>query len=271
MTAPTEPTLNYGLRFANIFELNADGYPAAVDTTPYEGMQIKGSTAFDLQIPDSRKITGLGEDGITQVVYLPPQEGAAGTLNAEAADPYLAALLDGTNVITVGELTAVGMATDRQGFEPQLGMLMYQAARGLDTGKSYWHSYFLPSAQIVRKGGPMNADKAATIHQIAPNRVNHHLWGTQFTMLAEGFLSAQILEAWTNNPVIVTSFVGDNTEDEFLFPTDNPSVNTTSTVVFVDGVKKTLTTDYTVTTTKVTFVAAPETGANICILREVSG
>jgi len=109
MTAPNERTLNYGLRYACVFELNDIGTPKGVDQTAYEGMQFQGSTAFELTLPDSRKITGLGEDGITQVVYLPPTEGASGTLNVEAADPTLAALLDATKVATVGEMTVIGL------------------------------------------------------------------------------------------------------------------------------------------------------------------
>jgi hypothetical protein len=272
MTAPNEPTLDYGLRFANIFELDENGLPAATNATPYEGYQIKGSTTFDLSIPDARKITGLGEDGITQVVYLPPNEGATGVLNAESADPILAALLDGTLVITVGDMTMVGVGTNRQGFEPRCGLLLYQAARGLQTGKSYWHSYFMPSAQLIRKAHGMNGDKGTSIYQIAPNRTGAHLWGTEFSVLVEGFVSAQLLEAWTNNPIILTTFIGDNTEDEFSFPVEKPSVNATP-VVFVDGVKQTITTAYTATTTKITFQSGhiPGAGAVICVLRETAG
>lgn len=269
MTAPTERTLNYGLRYASVFELDANGYPKATGTTAYEGVQFKGSTAFELNTPDARKLTGLGEDGITQVVYLPPQEGADGRLNVEAADPVLAALLDGTKVSTVGEATIVGVATDKQGFEPRVGLLLYQAAKGLDTGKTYWHSFIMPSAQVVRKSPGMSADKAVTQYQVAPNRVRKHLWGVQFSNAAEGFLEAQILEFWSNYPPRITAFLGDGTATEFNFPANYPAVSTDGIKVWKNGTE--VTSGLTKALTKITFSVAPANNDLIVVLREYAG
>lgn len=269
MTAPTERTMNYGLRYAVVFALNASGTPKAVDTTPYDGLQFQGSTAFELTVPDSRQLTGLGEDGITQVVFLPPNEGATGRLNVEAADPALSALLDNTLVEALGEASLMGVASDRQGFEPQVGLMVYQAARGLVTGKTYWHTYIMPSAQIVRKAGGMNADKATTVYQVAPNRVSKHLWGTSFSLVTNGFLSTQIVEAWSNYPLRISSFVADGTEDEFLFPTNAQAIQTTGIKVWKNETP--VTTGLTLATTGVTFSVAPTAADSIVILRETAG
>ncbi len=269
MTAPTERTLNTGLRYACVFELNTDGTPKATNTIAYEGLQFQGSTAYDLNLPDARKLTGLGEDGITQVIYMPPQDGADGKLNVEGSDPFLAALLDGTKIATLGEISLVGMATDQQGFEPRVGLMLYQLATGLVTGKTYWHTHFLPSAKAVRKGGGMNGEKSVTIYQIAPNRVSKHLWGSTFTKDVDGFTSTQIVEAWSNYPVRVASFLADGVEDEFLFPVNSPAISTNGISVFVDDVLTTV--DVTKALSKVTFSSAPTTGKRICIVREVAG
>ncbi len=269
MTAPIEKTLNYGLRFANVFELDANGLPKANGVMAYEGTQFKGSTAFELTIPDARKLTGLGEDGITQVVYLPPQDGADARLNVEAADPVLAALLDGTKVATVGEASVIGIATDKQGFEPRVALLLYQAAKGLETGKTYWHSFIIPSAQVVRKSPGMGADKAVTQYQVAPNRVKKHLWGVSFSNSVEGFLEAQVLEAWSNYPLRICSFLGDGTATEFSFPVNYPAVATDGIKVWKNGVE--VTSGLTKTVTGITFTTAPANNDVIVVLREVAG
>jgi hypothetical protein len=273
MTAPTEPTLNYGLRFARLYALNTSGTPAAANTTPYEGLQIKGSTAFELTVPEPRKITGNGEDGVTQVVYLPPLEGTSGTLTQEATDPNVASFLDDTTVRTLGEATLMGGATNKQGFEPQVALILTQAARGLTTGKNYWHSYFLPSAQVVKMPGGMTADKANTRYSIAPNVVSAHLWGEPFVEGTDGYLSAQFVETWTNNRPVVTSFVGTGTEDEFTFPVATPSASTyaTSTIVFVNGTKVP-DADVTITATKITFDGGkePALNARVDVFRELT-
>lgn len=270
MTAPTEKVLNYGLRYAAVYELNANGTPKGVDhTTAYEGLQFKGSTAFEVNIPDARKLTGLGEDGITQVVFLPPQEGADGVLNVEASDQALIALLDGTKAETLGEVTIMGGATNQQGFEPQVGLMLYQAARGLDTGKTYWRTIIIPSAQVVRKPGSMTAEKSVTQYQVAMNRTSKHLWGPAFSKATNGFTHAQFIEVWSNYPLRLASFVGNNSAVEFSFPVASPAVSTDGVVVFVNGAP--VTTGITKTVTKVTFDAAPAAAARIDILREISG
>jgi hypothetical protein len=261
--------MNYGLRYAVVFELNTNGTPKGADDVAYDGLQIQGSTAFELTIPDSRQLTGLGEDGITQVVFLPPNEGASARLNVEAADPNVSKLLDNTLIETLGEASLMGLATDRQGFEPQVALMVYQAARGLLTGKTYWHSFIMPSAQVVRKSGGMNADKAVTTYQIAPNRVNKHLWGTPFSLATQGYLSTQIVEAWSNYPLRISAFLGDNTDTVFAFPTNAQAIQTTGIKVWVDDVL--VTTGLTLATTGVTFGTAPAAGARIVILRETAG
>ena len=269
MAAPTERTLNYGLRYACLYELNASGTPKATGTSAYEGLQFQGSTAFELSVPDARKLTGLGEDGITQVVFLPPTDGADGKLNVEAADPALAALLDGTRVASLGEISLVGIGTDKQGFEPQVGLMLYQAARGLTTGAVYWHTFFIPSAQVVRKSGGMNAEKAVTVYQVAPNRVSRHLWGAAFSNAVEGYLSGQVIEDWSNYPLRLASFLADGTAVDFSFPANWPAVQTAGIRVFRNGSE--VLTGLTKLTGKVTFTSAPTTGDRLDILREIAG
>jgi hypothetical protein len=261
--------MNYGLRRVDVIELNSSDTPAAVSTTAYEGMQVKGSTAYEVTMPDPRKITGLGEDGITTVVFLPPQEGASAVLRTDSADPNLAAVLDGTKVAALGEMTMIGMATDRQGFEPRVALIMYQAARGLTTGRTYWHTYISPSAQVVRKSGGMIGDKVPTIYNVAPNRVSKHLWGPAFTMATEGYLSTQFIEIWSNYPIRIASFVADGTAVDFTFPVNFPAVSTAGIKVYVNDVE--VTTGITKATTKVTFAVAPTATNRVDIIREVAG
>lgn len=269
MTAPTEKTLNVGLRYASLFELNASNLPKATSTSAYEGLQFKGSTAFEMNFPDARKLTGLGEDGITQVVYMPPQEGADGRLNVEGSDPAIIALLDGIVVRTVGEMTVLGAGTNRQGFEPSVGMLLYQMAVGLDTGKQYWHAYLLPSARVIQKPNAMQSEKNATTYQVAPNRVTKHLWGESMTIANDGYLSTQMVRLWSNSPPRITAFLGDGTATEFNFPANYPAVSTDGIKVWKNGTE--VTSGLTKALTKITFSVAPANNDLIVVLREYAG
>jgi hypothetical protein len=236
----------------------------------YEGTQIKGSVAFEVTFPEPRKITGLGEDSVTAVAYLPPNESVSAKLNVEADDPALADITTGDKIRTLGDSTLMVAASSNQGFEPNVGMILSQACRGLTTGGQFWRNYILPSAMVVKQDGGMNAEKSMTVYNIAPNVVSNHLWGETMTDAVEGAVSSQLVKVWSNHPLIQTSFYGNGVDTEFPFPANTPSAASyaTSTVVFVDGVKQTA--GYTVTATKVTFTVAPAKGKWIDVYRELA-
>jgi hypothetical protein len=181
----------------------------------------------------------------------------------------LATLLDNVKARALGEMTMIGVATNQQGFEPQVGLQLYQAAVGLSTGKMYWHTYFMPSSRVIRKAHGMTADKSVTVYQIAPNRTSRYLWGEPFTNADDGFLSGQIIEAWSNYPYRVAAFVADGTAVDFSFPVNTPAVQTTGIKVFKNDVL--VTTGITLSVSKVTFAVAPTLADRIVILREVAG
>lgn len=269
MTAPNEPVLPFGLRYVRLYALNSAGTPAAVDETAYEGLQIKGATAFDLSFPEPRKITGLGEDGVTAVAYLPPTDSVTGTLAVDADDPDISAIVTKNLIRTLGDMSLAVSASDNQGFEPLVGLICSQACVGLETGAQYWRSYILPAARVIMRDGAMTADKSATQYSVAPSVVTAHLWGETIGT-AEGATSAQLVKAWSNNPVRVSAFVGDGTTTAFTFPVAAPSVATyaTSTKVFVNGAE--VTSGITITATSVTFTVAPAAAARIAVVRETA-
>lgn len=266
MTAPNEPFLPYGFRFVRLYELDNNGMPAATGTTPYEGVQIKGATAFELTVAEPRKFTGLGEDGITAVVYLPPTEGITGVLNVDADDPDISAIITGNAVRTLGDANLSVVGSSNQGFEPVVGLMLSQAMRGLNTGKQYWRTYILPAATLIMRDGGMTAEKSSTSYSIAPSVVTRHLHGETMIEAEEGAVSAQAIKVWSNNPLRYTAFVGNGLATEFSFPSNSASNYSTATLVFVNGAR--VTSGITITPTGVTFSTAPDDGDKIVVWRE---
>lgn len=268
MTAPTEKVGMYGLRYAVFYLLNANNTPKATNTTAYEGIQAIGSVAFDLEQPDSERIDFNGEDGVTGSAFLGPKTAMSAKLSVEASDPALIAMLDGLKVYSVGEMSLIGMGTERQGAEPQVGVHVFQAAKGLVTGKQYWHNYWIPSAQVVSKRDGMKAGKQTMVFNIASMRTKYHLWGTQYTMATEGFLAAQWNEGWSNYPYRLASFLADGTATDFSFPADTPAIQTSGIVAHRNGVL--VSSGITKAVDKVTWGSAPTSGDRIDILREIA-
>jgi acetate kinase len=69
----------------------------------------------------------------------------------------------------------------------------------------------------------------------------------------------------TSSPFITDSYTGTGSQTAFLNMTHAPAA-TSSIAVFVDGVYKTPTTDYTVSGTTLNFVSAPANNAKVVVL-----
>lgn len=263
MAVVTGNLLPVGMRYVSVFELNADGSPAATDTSAYEGLQIVGGQAFTLNLPDPRPITHVGDDGPLQIDYLPPTEGMSGELVAARMDMDIYALLTGTNVLTVGEAKSVGFSTDKQGSEPQVGLMMYQQALD-DNGERVWRSFIFPRATVYPRPNGMNPNPSENRFVISPAVVTKHLWETAFASTAEGYIRSQGMEIHTKYKPKLISFLGDNSNTAFALP--ETGADTAKMVVWVDGVLQT--TQVTKATTEVSFGAAPTTGARIVAFYE---
>lgn len=266
MTAPAEATLNYGARYAALYELNANRRPKASGITFSQGQTVQGYNAFTLNIPDPREITGIDGDSVSATAYLPPITGATGEISVDGTNPTLIALITAGKARTIGELISVGLGTSQQGYEPKLGLMVYQAAQGLDTGANYWHTYIFPSIKSIYMAHGQNDNKGVARLKVSMSRVKKYLWGPAYTLSSDGFLASQGNEIWSNGRVNIASFLGDNSTTVFLFDTDRQALSTATITVYVDGVA--VTSGITKAVTGVTWASAPATNADIQIVYE---
>lgn len=257
-----------GARYVNLYQFGADGYLAATDENAYEGRQIVGMQAFNVTLPEYRRISHQGDDRVLQVDFLPPTEQATAELNVAEEDLANLAIMTSTLVRTLGEAKLLGLATDQQGNEPDLGLLMFQQAVS-ETGSRVWRSFIIPKARLSPRPSGFNENASTHNIQIAMNVASSHLWGETFVAGTDGYEESQLVMMHTQYKPHLVGFVGDATETVFSFPASKPAVSTGKIHgVWVDGVKQTITTHYTVTTTAVTFLSAPASGANVAVLYE---
>lgn len=237
MAAPLGKSFPVGMKHVRVYALESHGLPAATSTTVYEGLQIEGAQAFNLEIPDSRRITHTGDDRVLAQDILPRQEPTSGTLTTAINPHAVYAVMSSTKQATVGEASVIGYATSQQGSEPVLSMLCYQQAKEYGTGLRTWRSYMIPSTQAVIRPNSMTADKQEFTYDLIPSAVNHHLWGLGFAAGVEGFTEAEIVETQTFNIPHVVSWLGDNTETEFDFAAARQAVSTAkiNAIILVDA------------------------------------
>lgn len=273
MTTPQTARSGVGLRWVQVFALNTYGSPLATGTTAYEGVQVEGSKALTITLPESRDIVYQGDDIALALDMLPSQDGASGQLTAGKTDDTLEALLTGNKSFTIGDGESMGMllATDNQGKEPLVGMLAYRQAvddrKGSATyGQRVWEWYIFPKTWVVPSEAGFNDSPTEKTYKVRPQIVRTHLWETAFTTATEGATQGQVLRGISVYEPKLVSFVGNNTVTAFLFPTTAYAAAATKMTVWVNGVNTT--TGITKATTGVTFTTAPTTNARIEVFYE---
>jgi len=259
--------LAVGVKRAVIYELDTDGFPLATGTTPYTGIEVVGPKAFALTVPESRKISHVGNDRVLAIDYLPPIEGMSGELRVASNDLNAKAAIAGVNVFNVGSAAIMPWGTDKQGFEVDAGLLLFQQSLDTVTKSRRWKYYLIPKARLIPSPASMDENPAEDRYTVAPNPTTKHLWGTTLVEGTEGALEMAVGEGMGIGRPNIVAFKGNGTEDTFLLPVDKPSSNVTNIVVWVDGVLQTTELGI-VTLTSIPFDVAPATGAIIVVYYE---
>ena len=254
MTAPSVRTSGSGFRYATIYALDANGYPAATSTTVYEGVQAEGAKTLELNEPEPRIINISGDDRLYAMDALPALEGMNGTLTIARTNMALEAITRAVTNFTVGEAKGlVGGITDKSGSEPQCGLMAYRQAL-TETGARVYESVVMPRALLFARHSGYNENAAEYSFSIVPQLVTKHIWGTALALNTEGATQAQVIRFVTQYKPYIVAWKGDNVVTKFMFATARQAVSTDKIHgVWVNGVKDaaaTLATDGVTPTSK---------------------
>jgi hypothetical protein len=155
--------------------------------------------------------------------------------------------------------------TDQQGNEPNVGLLVYQAAKK-NNGVTGWHFKFIQSTSLVPINGPFGDNNYETRYAMAPSAVTFAPWGEPFNIDDDGTESAGVIRGFSLKPPRLTSFIGDGAETDFFFATgQQPPDNTYQVFRAIAGVVTEVTSGITKSTTGIVFAVAPASGAKIIV------
>jgi len=250
--------LAVGLKRAVLFQLDANGYPLAVGTQAYEGVEIIGPKAYTLTVPESRKISHIGNDRVLAIDYLPPTEGVSGELRVGSNDIEAKALVSAVSVFPIGDGDAMPWGTDQQGFEEDVALLLFQQSLDAITKSRRWKYYLMPKARVVPSPASMDENAAEDRYTVAPNPTAFHLWGTALDVGTEGVTEMAFAEGMAVARPNIVAFKADGSTSSFLLPVGKPAKSVSSIVVWVNGVLQTGTELGTVTTTEIPFDVLPD-------------
>jgi len=289
-TINTEPTVFSGFHKGVAYALNAYGRPdpAAADPFigPYTGLEIYATKTFSLTVPATRKVAHIGNDRLLKTQQFPPQEPVVGEVGAGAEDLELVAMLTGATVIAKAGAKGIVYASDLQGSEPNVGFIMLQDALA-ESGPQRYRNLFIPSTKAVPRTPGMGADPIDMIFDLAPDTVDHHLWGELLSILSDpsdpfsgvsesGAGTTAFEVFFSAYEMRICSFLAQAAQVAFTFPEDKQGVNAVDMEVFVgDGPDVIeVTAGITKAVTGVTFNTAPVTtygaGAEVHVLYQLA-
>lgn len=257
-----------GFRFGAVFELNANGRPNATSTTFYEGLEFKGPKAFNFSTPEVRQISHYGWDRVAAVDFLPSTDPVSGEILVSQQYFDLDALLLNLVKYNIGETTMLAGATDQQGNEPDVGLLLYAQALDASTKLRNWNFIIIPKARFNVLPGGWDENSAEHRYPFVASPSANHLWGATMAVATEGATEAAYHRGHSIYKPKLVAALGDGSTVAFTFPATAQAADTNKVAVYVNGTV--VSTGITVATTGVTFDTAPALNADIDVLYEVA-
>ena len=270
-----EVSTGIGLRHVRVALRDTDGAIKVPAGTPhdeaYPGLQISGSLGLTIAVPEAQRITARGDDRAYYTFTLPPTEVPTGALRVSKVNIDVVALLTGTKTFGSGTTKKIAFATDEQGDEPEI--VLWGMQRGIDSqpgsttfGQKVWRTYILLNALATVQPSAMEDSAVGEfIYSLVANDATVDENGHTFTAADEGFTAASLIMVVALGKYMLDAFEGDGVHRSFnLSQTPRTAAIIT---VYEDGVKATVTTDYTVTAGVLTFVAGniPTNDAKIMV------
>lgn len=269
MTTPSGNQLAVGARSGFLFELDANGFPAASSTSVYEGLEIKGLKAADLNVPNPRVITHAGNDRVLANDFLPSLEPITGEIRAANLGMSLNSKITNVKTYQVGDMEFMPWGTDQQGSEIDVALLVFQQSLDTVLKLRRWRTIIAPKVRAVPLASGMNENPNEQRYSIVSNPTSKNLWGTTIEVATEGATEAAFLEGMATYRPNLVAWKADGTEDEFLFPTAKPARDfTTPKIAVWDNGTLVAGGDMTLIATKITFDTPPTSGHIIVALYE---
>jgi len=237
-----EPFVYTGFQTGVVYELNANGRPNGTTLDPYTGIEVYAAKLYNLTLPSSRKVPHVGNDRLLKVQQFPSQEVATGEISVGAEDLQLIAALTGLTVLEVAGMQMLPHMTDIQGKEPNVGLLLYQAALA-QSGPQRYHFHMVTSTKAIPRLPGFGADPIDIIYDIAPDPVDRYLWGYDMAPLGDvsdpysgvsptGAMEAGVWSGFAAGEPRICAWVADGVEDTFLFPENMPANDATNIAVW---------------------------------------
>lgn len=275
MAVAKQIVLGAGLRYGVAWAVDpADGLPAVglASATPQQGTLVGGIKSATYPKPSARPVTFDGDDGVLAQDMLPSKEIGQLTFVTSKSNALLDSYLDGTNLVTIGNMTVRGYGTDNQGNEPPVGLMFYrQALDAVPSSATFgqlrqWNFTTINSARIKTEKSDNGEAATDTVYTGYPTRTPATPWGQAFSAAIWGHLTAVGLEGTVNYHPRLNFHRGDGSRTSFAL--SHPPVSSSELWVWVQdtGIVTPSSVSTDATYPAFTLSSAPATGKKIISL-----
>lgn len=260
MSATSGKMFDVGLRFGAAFPLDTAGNPVCTgaissgSVAATTGYTFSGEKAFEVTVPEPRKITFVGEDRVMSVDFLPALDGVSGSLTTAAIDQALNAMLMGVVNATVGESKALAYSTDMQGSEPDVSLMLYQLAQDGATKQRRWRMLSLSLTKCIPMPPGMNDNPGDVRYAIAVVPSTKTIWGETLTSGSYGCTEAALIEQMCEGKPQLDAFQGSAANPTVLTLSQTPK-SAAKLIVVKNGVRLATPGAYSLAGKEVTLVA----------------
>ena len=264
MTAPSGIQYPSGFRFGAAYAIDQTtgrlkGTSASI---PYTGERFVGAKAWTLSIPKQRRIFHVDADRVGAADFLPPTETASGQIAVSADNMTLDEILTGNKKVTIGNAATIAAQTSNQGFEPFVGLLLWQQSINYVSRLRTWRSFLIPRAKAVPMDAGAGDKEVDGNYDILMTPSTANMFGVNITTAIDGATDAQYFKTMTSGRPMIAAWIGDGYTDEFTLQynvngtlTAAPAIDVASIAVYVNGVLQS--SGITKVASKFTFDTAP--------------
>lgn len=272
-----EKTIAAGFRYLWYGVVDSSGYfiggtataPAAGTAAGSGMLRLDGARTLPVNIPEPDIVVVSGDDEPMVSFEFDSEDLPSGAFEMAARNNTFDALIQGTSVENIGDVE-MSMLDPKDRQSQSMCMLLSRRAKSWlpgTKGVKKWENAFVPRCTVKPLFATIE-QRTFTPYQYAINlsRSDRSGWSTISESL-HGTTAASLLIIDSDNPLYMHRFTGNNSQQNFTL--SFAPVSGAKTYVYVNDVKQTVTTDYTVSSTTLAFVAAPATDAVIVVLAEI--
>lgn len=274
-----EKTIAAGFRYLWYGVIDSSGYfigsttsaPAAGDTSGSAMLRLDGARTLPVNIGEPDVVVVSGDDEPMVSFEFDSETLPSGVIELAQRNNTFDALIQGTSVESIGDLE-LSVLDPKDRASQSMCLLLSRRAKSWLTGSKgvkKWENLFIPRCTIKPLFTSVE-QRTFTPYQYAVNlsRSDRTGWST-VSINQHGTTAASMFPIDSDNPLQpLARFTGNNSQQTFTLPYE--PISGAKTYVYQDDVKQTVTTDYTVTGTTLTFVGIPSSDSVIVVFAEIA-